>query len=98
MNGPVPGSAEKYTVESPDAQMFLPVHYHQGRWIVDDVLVEYMRTQLSLDITDMVRVGDKVTYVARKPLFVVDLGICTWLGAEHGELRLKHEVVHNSLL
>ena len=67
--GPTTDSADSYAVKS-NAQMFLPVHYHKGDWMLDAVLKKYMQDELGITVQE------------RK--FVVDLGVVTWLGAEHG--------------
>ena len=69
LRGPTIESADLYE-PADDAQMFLPVHYHKGAWMVDAVLRAYM------DDTLGITVGEEQ--------FVVDLGVVTWLGAEHG--------------
>lgn len=69
LRGPTIESAAEYS-PSNNAQMFLPVHYHKGAWIVDAVLEGYMKDTLGITVKDQ--------------QFVVDLGITTWLGAEHG--------------
>lgn len=96
LRGPTVESADMYS-PSANAEMFLPVHYHKGMWLVDKVLVEFMLTQLSLDITEEVELSSgKKIKVQREPLFVVDLGVVTWLGAEHGALVISYLFVCNS--
>ena len=69
LRGPTVESADSYS-PSANAQMFLPVHYHKGAWRVDQGLLDFMQNTLG------------ITVGAQQ--FVIDFGIVTWMGAEHG--------------
>ena len=81
LRGPTVESADMYS-PSANAEMFLPVHYHKGAWMVDTELENYMSNTLGITV------GAKQ--------FVVDLGVVTWLGAEHGALVISCLFVCNS--
>ena len=81
LRGPTVESADMYS-PSGNSEMFLPVHYHKGAWMVDAELVNYMSNTLGITV------GAKQ--------FVVDLGVVTWLGAEHGALVISCLFVCNS--
>lgn len=68
--GPTSESSDGYKPDE-NAQIIVPVHHHKGKWQVDSTLEQFMEDTYGL--------------VLDEQKFVINLGVITFLGAEHGE-------------
>ena len=64
------GDAKQYTIDNGNAHMMLPVFHDKGKWEISSTLEDMLQSQFDITVGEL--------------QFTVDMGIVTWLGAEHG--------------
>lgn len=68
------GEAKPYKLND-DAYMMFPVYHHEGKWKGSTKLQKMVETLFKIEFDGERMSGDP---------FIIDMGVCTWLGAEHG--------------